>query len=1678
MKRWFKYLIIFFLPLSAFAQNFGNEWINYSDRYLKFPVVRDGVHKIDYTTFSAGLQKVGVSISAIDPYKIRIFGRGKEIPLYVAGQADQNFNTTDYIAFYGKRNDGWLDTAVYDEPDNVVNPYYSLFNDTAWYFITWTGSIGKRVNLTNFTNHSDYTAPAYFLRDTVTYFNNYYNSISEDPFYTQEDGWGDAPIQVSSGSPGTASRSVSAPFLYSGADAPAAVLKTHVYGASQNDHHLQLEFTSDFTNYSVLLDEFFNGLALKKYSFNIANSSLSNQNGIRYTTLPVPGSTGRLAFSFVAFTYPHTLNLENRTSMLVGVPGTALPRYRFDFSAINNAGGNVFCMDITDENNVSAAFAIAGAGYSVLLPSFGPTDKKLAIVAENAMLTPGALIPAGNSGFFTDYTASTYDYLMITHKSLMSSASSYKAHRQSVAGGSFKPLLVTVDEIYDQFAYGIKKNPLAIRNFVNYAVTWSTKPKYLFLIGKGAYSDFIRQNAANYAKNLVPTMGYPPSDIAMTLSKDSLYTPLIPVGRIAVKSDAELYNYLKKVQDHENAKDDPSDIATHDWRKQVLHFGGGSNSQEQEMFSSFLNVYQNIVEGPKFGGNVHTFLKTSPAPIQGDISSEIKRLIDNGVGVMNFFGHASGTSFDVSIDDPQSYSNYQKYPLILANSCFVGDIHQSASLSATGTSETFVLAENRGAIAFIAQVGLGYAGELFEYNREFLDQLFRKNYGKSYSEAMQSTIRTIQNGQSFLRRGSCLGMTLHGDPYLGPLVQPKPDIALHSQNISFLPSVVTAETDSVIRMNIILTNLGQTLEQPFALHIKRTFPDNTTDSVLVAVPFLHYQDTVTVSFPVNRVKAAGMNFFSAYADFSREIDEMNENNNEVTVPLYIKSSSIVPVYPYIFSIVPRDSITLKAATGDPFAPSTRYRFELDTTQLFNSPFKRTMLVTQTGGIVPAPFNSWQNSSGMNAPFLMNQLGDSVVYYWRVSVDTAGTSSTALWKESSFQFIRKRRGWEQAHVYQFSNDSYNFLDLDEQQRRYNFLSNQRHLSVKSIADPSLIDLYDTYYKLDAELIAAGGCNPGTAIHVAVLDSTTLEPWKTDNYNFDNTNTPGSGCNVGNRMFIFHLSHADEMQGLSRMLDSIPNGHYFLAYSFLFRPNDVPVWADPTVKQKLTAMGFNNIASVPLDLPFVLFVKKGTPSSKKEVYGSSNTSTVTFDTTLVNSRTFGEISSPVIGPSLRWDSLYYELKTGESNGDVVEVQVIGISSTGAETVLIRENSFRDSSSLSSISATDYPFLRLKAIMRDSINNTPLQLKRWHVVYAQVPEAAVNPARGYTIAPASPQEGETFTLKVAVENIGDLPMDSMAVTGFVRNKDLQQIQLPVKKYKKLAPGEYVNAEVSFNTKGYSGNNLFWFEANPLIPGTSTYFQPEQYHFNNLAHLQLNVSADRENPLLDVTFDGVHILNGDIVSAKPEILIQVKDENKFLLLDTSSFVQVFVKFPGEETEVLIPFDNNTLRFVKASGPNNKCKVEYHPSFTVDGKYELRVRAQDASRNESGHVDYIINFEVINKSMITEVMNYPNPFSTSTRFVFTLTGSVLPQYFKIQIMTITGKVVREINLDELGMIRIGRNITDYAWDGRDQYGDQLANGIYFYRVVTRIEGEKIEHMQTAADQYFHKGLGKMYLMR
>ena len=121
-----------------------------------------------------------------------------------------------------------------------------------------------------------------------------------------------------------------------------------------------------------------------------------------------------------------------------------------------------------------------------------------------------------------------------------------------------------------------------------------------------------------------------------------------------------------------------------------------------------------------------------------------------------------------------------------------------------------------------------------------------------------------------------------------------------------------------------------------------------------------------------------------------------------------------------------------------------------------------------------------------------------------------------------------------------------------------------------------------------------------------------------------------------------------------------------------------------------------------------------------------------------------------------------------------------------------------------------------------------------------------------------------------------------------------------------------------------------------------------------------------------------GDYITRKlEEHAVSVKQ--MFFMVDDPDLIKVFLKSPNEPEVRQIFVDGDTLTFSPGNASSgNKSQLLFQPHLLVDGTYYLIVQAQDKSGNQSGDLDYKISFEVLNKSSITNILNYPNPFSTS----------------------------------------------------------------------------------------------------
>lgn len=1651
---------LFFISFFGFAQPYGNEWISYPQKYLKIKVARDGIYRIDSTALANALSSIGVPLSSVNPQNLQVFGRGTEQYIYVNGESDGQFNTADFIEFFGQKNDGITDTALYGSLGNTPNPYLSLFNDTAVYFLTWNNlTTNRRLVPDNDTNFSAYTPAPYFMtEERFTSQWDYYQGETDltdisDPDYIPTEGIFDQAFNFGQ----SITRSVSTRNAYTGG--PQAYVHMKVVSLSRdyymitgNDNTVRIQFLS------TQLDSTYTGYATGRYAFDSINPATLHPTATDFTVSSInnsgSGASGRTAISYIAVNYPHTFDLESRQAFYGVLPDD--PNQSKSLLTITNLNASsqpVYVYDLRNHKRIDAVTRTND--IAALVPNGG--NKELFIAASSGFINVTTLDAVNSTGTFTDYLSMPHDsaFLLVTHKSLLPVASDYKNYRSSFAGGSHNVLLAEVNDLYDQFGYGVAQHPLSVRRFADFIYDNATvAPRNLFLFGKSMGYGYNKLAPSIFQANLVPTFGYPSSDNLFTAGLNGTqWQCAIPTGRLAARDTVTARWYLDKMIAYESQP-------AADWMKHVLHFGGGTDAGQQLLFRNYLDNYKSKIENDtSFGGIVDSYYKTSSAPIQIIQSDTLRQRIEDGVSIMTFFGHASGTGFDQSIDDPATYNNQNRYPFLLANSCFAGDIHTLT----TSSSESFVLLQNKGVIGYLASTGVGLAGLLNEYSYRLYDNIAKLSYGKSVGEQMRQTVTSYQQiNTSFHSKVTAYQMTLHGDPALVINSHARPDYVITNSDVWFDQSQVDS-----ITVYVQLNNIGKAVRDTMKVQVIRRFPNNDTTGYLLQVMASYYHDTLKLRIPVDQQRGIGLNHIKVTLDYFNEIPELNESNNVTNpdVDLLIQGNTIVPVWPYEFAVIPTDTITLKASTANPLQPARNYRFEIDTTDLFNSPVKLTTILNAAGGVV-----QWKP----NMTFT-----DSTVYFWRVSPDSTAPGDPFIWRESSFQYIIGKQGWGQAHYFQFKNDNYQFVQYNRPQRRFDFVNDIKIIDTKNGIYGPTVPWNEVWYKINGATQHIFTCAP-PGLSIAVFDPVSGLPDTT--YSMTAGVGPAGNFNcVGNnqvlKAFDFFDNDTTWRGQIRNFINAIPTGSPVLIYSqWLHNRSQY----NAQLLAAIQSIGSSQITSISDTTAFIIFGKKGSaPGTAHETVGANILSVISQQDTITSNWKDGFVESPVIGPASSWDSFHWRQLPAElPDYDSVYVEVTGINLAGVATHITDfPEAATDVTNLSSIvDATLYPYIRLKTYMKDDTSRTPVQMKRWQVLFTPVPEAAVDPPLSFSFYNDTIQEGDHVKLHCAVRNISSLPFtDSLQIDYWIIDNDRNRHNLPSKvRPPSFQPYTWFVDSSSFSTETYPGWNELWMEVNSIGHANS---QLEQHHFNNIVMQRFYVSTDRINPLMDVTFDGVHILNGDIVSAKPHILISLKDENQFLALNDTSDFKVFLKRPSQALPQLISWPINEMEFTPASLPNNSCKIRYTPNFTEDGRYELIVQAKDRSNNQSGVIDYHITFEVINKPSITNVFNYPNPFSTSTKFVFTLTGSEVPETFKIQIMTITGKVIREITRDELGPLHIGNNITEFAWDGRDEFGDLLANGVYLYTVVTRLNGNSIDHRETSADGYFKHAVGKMYII-
>jgi hypothetical protein len=218
-------------------------------------------------------------------------------------------------------------------------------------------------------------------------------------------------------------------------------------------------------------------------------------------------------------------------------------------------------------------------------------------------------------------------------------------------------------------------------------------------------------------------------------------------------------------------------------------------------------------------------------------------------------------------------------------------------------------------------------------------------------------------------------------------------------------------------------------------------------------------------------------------------------------------------------------------------------------------------------------------------------------------------------------------------------------------------------------------------------------------------------------------------------------------------------------------------------------------------------------------------------------------------------------------------------------------------------------------------------------------------------------------------------------------------------------------------------------------------------------NGVQDNEGPEIDLFLNDDRFVSGGITDETPVLIAKLFDENGINTVGNGIGHDLTAVIDGETANPIVLNDYYTADMDTYQSGN----VRYTMPKLEKGKHTLTVKVWDVNNNSS---EQTIEFVVQEKQdvVLEHVLNYPNPFTTRTEFFFEHNQVCNEMEVQVQVLTVSGRLVKTINQPVLMQ---GFRSAGIPWDGRDDFGDQLAKGVYVYRIhVKTPDGKTAEKLE------------------
>ncbi|MBI5371872.1 MAG: type IX secretion system sortase PorU [Sphingobacteriales bacterium] len=202
---------------------------------------------------------------------------------------------------------------------------------------------------------------------------------------------------------------------------------------------------------------------------------------------------------------------------------------------------------------------------------------------------------------------------------------------------------------------------------------------------------------------------------------------------------------------------------------------------------------------------------------------------------------------------------------------------------------------------------------------------------------------------------------------------------------------------------------------------------------------------------------------------------------------------------------------------------------------------------------------------------------------------------------------------------------------------------------------------------------------------------------------------------------------------------------------------------------------------------------------------------------------------------------------------------------------------------------------------------------------------------------------------------------------------------------------------------------------------------------------SGDGEGPVIKAWLNDELFANGGLTNQNPVLLLRLADSSGINTTGIGIGHDIVATLDGDNSRYFILND-----FYQADQDSYQLgKLRFQLPELSPGPHSLKIKAWDVMNNSS---EILLEFMVANDGdlELSHVLNYPNPFTTETRFWFEHNKPGQPLQVQLQVMTITGRVIRSITSS---IVPEGNRVTEIIWDGKDDFGSRPGRGVYIYKL-------------------------------